>query len=497
METLQISKARSSSQFVTDANQFPGFSFYTLLNNIDEGCFVLDAEFNVLYLNQYANEISQRTYEISYKTGDNLLSLAPHDRKKKLLEVLTQVQDGNTVKFEVEFIKSSGRKIYTDCNYSPIKDHQQRIVGICILLKDITAKKELQTSEARRLAIEEKHRESLQLFEQFMENSPLRAWITDENGMIHYMNPLHCEFLGIEKDYTGKSLYDIFPPEIANQYAADDKAALREGKPIEFLQTGRKPNGKKGVYKVYKFPVTIKNQKMVAGWAIELTKQVLLKKQLLQQENKNKRAIIRSIITTQEKERRQFSVELHDNVNQIISSCKLMLEVAIENEAKRMELIKKSSVSLKEAIAEIRKISHNLNPSALEDIGLVEAISEIVERMNAAGKLSVEFDHLRYRITELNSDRRITIYRILQEALNNVVKYANASQVWITLYSNDAHLLLTIRDNGVGFDVNITKKGLGLRNILYRVEYNHGKMKIEASPGKGCTLKVLLPIPRK
>ena len=233
---------------------------------------------------------------------------------------------------------------------------------------------------------------------------------------------------------------------------------------------------------------------MVAGWAVELTKQVLLQKQLLKQQNKNKRAIIRSIISTQEKERRQFSVELHDNVNQIISSCKLMLEVALENDAKRMELIQKSYVSLKEVIAEIRTISHNLNPSALDDIGLVEAVSELVDRMNAAGKLSVEFDHLRFRLQNISSEKRITIYRILQESLNNTLKYANATNVWITLYSNEAHVLLSIRDNGVGFDVQKTKKGLGLRNILHRVEYNRGRIKLDSAPGKGCTLKVLLPI---
>jgi signal transduction histidine kinase len=224
---------------------------------------------------------------------------------------------------------------------------------------------------------------------------------------------------------------------------------------------------------------------------------VSLQKQLLKQQNKNKRAIIRSIISTQEKERRQFSVELHDNVNQIISSCKLMLEVALENEPKRVELIRKSYESLKEVIAEIRTISHNLNPSALDDIGLVEAISEMVDRINAAGKLSVEFDHLRFRLEHLTSDQRITIYRILQESLNNTLKHAGATHVWITLYSNEAHLLLTVRDNGCGFDLAKTKKGLGLRNILHRVEYNHGKIKIDSTPAKGCIIKVLLPVPQK
>jgi len=493
---MEIRNIQDSTSVTSPLSPFLEAGFFTLLNNIDEGCFMLDTEFTIRYVNQHANNISNSTYEITYTVGDNLLTSAPADRKERLAQALQNALNGETSKFEVSFEKSSGKKIHTDCRYSPVYDQQQNIIGICVLLKDITERRELEASEAKRIQIEQKHKESLQLFEQFMENSPLRAWITDGDGNIHYMNPLHLEFLKIDKDYNGKTLYDIFPPDLAKQYAEDDQLALKQEQPIESLQLGIKPNGKKGFYKVYKFPITIKNKTMVAGWAIELTKQVLLQKQLLKQENKNKRAIIRSIINTQEKERRQFSVELHDNVNQIISSCKLMLEVALENESKRMELIQKSYVSLKEAIAEIRTISHNLNPSALDDIGLVEAIAEMVDRINSSGKLSVEFDHFRYRLKHLSSEKRITVYRILQESLNNTLKYANASHVWITLYSNEAHLLLTVRDNGVGFDLAKTKKGLGLRNILHRVEYNRGKIKLESAPGRGCTIKVLLPVPQ-
>ena len=111
----------------------------------------------------------------------------------------------------------------------------------------------------------------------------------------------------------------------------------------------------------------------------------------MSQEKSKKRQIVRSIIETQEKERRQISVELHDNVNQILSSCKLMLEVAKDNIDKAPLLTEKSYQSIKLAIEEIKKISHNLNPSAVEDFGLKEAITEMVGKLNASGKLSIAF----------------------------------------------------------------------------------------------------------
>ena len=162
---------------------------------------MLDTDFNIIYLNQNANNISLNTYEISYVVGQNLLSLAPPYRKPRLSHALNEALAGHSIKFEVTFEKESGRIVFTSCSYSAVYDQQQNVVGICVLLKDITARKELEAANRIRIQIEEKHKESLQLFEQFMENSPLRAWITDGNGFIQYMNPLNREFLGLGDDY--------------------------------------------------------------------------------------------------------------------------------------------------------------------------------------------------------------------------------------------------------------------------------------------------------
>jgi PAS domain S-box-containing protein len=495
MKTSNGSASHPLSGETATSESFLQHSFYALLESSDDGCFIVDTSFNIIFLNEQANKFSQRTYNVCYQLGDNLLWPAPENRKKKLREVLLSVINGETVKYEVEFIKPSGGKVYSDCRYSPIKDQHGHVTGVCVLLIDITAKKELEALEAKQTVFQEKHGESHKLFEQFMENSPLRAWITDEKGVVHYINPLHQEFLGIDKNSIGKHLSEIFPEDMAKEYSSNNCEVINTGKAIELIQKAKKKNGAVGIYKVIKFPIYIKNELMVAGWAIDLTKQAQLQKRLLKQERLNKRAIIRSIIETQEKERRQLSVELHDNVNQILSSCKLMLDVAREARANAPEMIEKSFQSLTEVIVEIRKISHDLNPSSIEDFGLVEAITEMIERINSSGKLLIEFNHLHYRQQDLSSESRITIYRIIQEGLNNILKYAAAPNVWITLYSNCTQILITIRDNGIGFNLQETKKGLGLRNILHRAEYHQGKVKIQTSPGKGCTLKVLLPIP--
>ena len=108
---------------------------------------------------------------MTYQKGDNIIQLAPADRKEHLLKTLNRAIRGETVRFEVSFTNTYGDEFYTDCKYTPICNNRQEITGVCVLLTDITTKKELQASEIKLKLTEEKHKESSQLFEQFMESS--------------------------------------------------------------------------------------------------------------------------------------------------------------------------------------------------------------------------------------------------------------------------------------------------------------------------------------
>jgi two-component system sensor histidine kinase UhpB len=233
----------------------------------------------------------------------------------------------------------------------------------------------------------------------------------------------------------------------------------------------------------------------IIGAIQDITEYNQLQEKLVLQEESKKRAIVRSIIETQEKERRQLSVELHDNVNQILSSCKLMLELAKENKDKAPLLTEKSYQSIQLAITEIRKISHNLNPSAVEDFGLREAITEMVDKINLSEKVKVEFKFLaKAKKIPLKSEDKIAVYRIVQEQLNNILKHANAKNVFIELALKPPKIHLFIEDDGNGFNPKKINKGLGLKNIHHRVEYYHGNIDIESGKNKGCKMTITLNI---
>lgn len=231
----------------------------------------------------------------------------------------------------------------------------------------------------------------------------------------------------------------------------------------------------------------------VIGAMQDITSQKELQQQLVNQEKIAKQELVKSIVETQEKERRQLSVELHDNVNQMLASCKLMLEVAIENEGSAKMLTEKSYHSIQTVINEIRRISHDLNPSAIVDVGLVEGIEQLIEKINISGKINILFlpNTLQYK-QYLNDEDKIAIFRIVQEQLNNILKHSRATNVLIKLEVIDNTVKLFIKDDGIGYNKDKCKMGLGLRNIHNRIEYYGGTINILTAEGEGVEMCIAL-----
>ena len=453
---------------------------------------VLDTDARIVFVNEKANNIIYRLYHAHYRAGRSAFDFIPRESWARLEEVFQKCLAGERVNYDVEVVSRNGN-CWINCSYAPMEE-AGIIVGISLVIEDITTRKELEREERKRKEAEAKLIQTRETFEHFMEQAPLRAWITDSSGRVHYMNHQYRTAFGFTSRHLGQTVFELFS-EWGQEFFSEIQKVLQRNEPCEVTGPGLKHNGETGLFRITRFPLPVGGEVMVAGWAVEITEQVDLQRKLVQEEKNKKRQIVRSIIETQEKERREMSVELHDNVNQILSSCQLMLEVAKDNPETSAYLTEKTYHSLRTAISEIRRISHELNPSAIEDIGLTEAIGEMVEKINMSGKIQVQFHHKEYGSTQIGMADKIAVYRIVQEQLNNILKHAEASTVRIHLYFKPSRIYLHIQDNGKGFDMKNTKKGIGLKNIRHRVEYYQGKLKIETGPGMGCKLKVLLIIP--
>lgn len=217
---------------------------------------------------------------------------------------------------------------------------------------------------------------------------------------------------------------------------------------------------------------------------------------LLKQELNKQKLIARAMVDAQEKERAEIGKELHDNINQILSTTQLYLELAKNDAKERLNLINRSAGNLHIAIREIRNISRSLVPASIGDLGLIDSLTDLVESVSTTKALHVEFYPVGNFESAIDDKIKLTLFRIIQEQINNVLKHSGALNLIIELVLEEKENLieLNITDDGKGFDPAGARKGLGLSNIMSRADLFGGKVTIVSAPGQGCQLKVRVPL---
>lgn len=234
----------------------------------------------------------------------------------------------------------------------------------------------------------------------------------------------------------------------------------------------------------------------MVGSVQDITEKREMERQLLETELNKQKQVAQAVVNAQEKERAEIGKDLHDNVNQILTTAKLYLELAVVEEHERLQLIKRCAASITDAINEVRTISRSLVPASIGDLGLVESMQDLVESIRATKKLKVQFRHSGPIDDLLDEKRKLTLFRIVQEQVNNVLKHAQAANLLIEMHNEEEWIWLSISDDGIGFDQNSVRahKGNGLSNIISRADLFYGVVKIHTAPGSGCKLVVHVPI---
>lgn len=203
----------------------------------------------------------------------------------------------------------------------------------------------------------------------------------------------------------------------------------------------------------------------------------------------------RAIIEAEENERSRIAQDLHDGLGQMLAASRMhvsVLKSAVSEE--ETPYAEKALEILNEAYQEVRNISHNMMPNALVRLGLIPAIKELVENINAANVLTIDFSTNVDR--PLGKSMDITIYRIVQEIINNMMKHAKADHIVMEISRTNDNLNISIRDNGVGFDTSIINesKGLGWKGIYSRVSMLNGTIKLDSVLKEGTYIYINLKL---
>jgi len=211
------------------------------------------------------------------------------------------------------------------------------------------------------------------------------------------------------------------------------------------------------------------------------------------------------IVRLQEEERRRVSRELHDGINQLLVSVKYKIENFEEkfkgSPEEALKDMSKAVIFLEEAISEVRRVSHALRPSVLDDLGLAPAITNLSRIFSDRNQIDIEVNGVdEATFARLPADVETAMYRIVQEALMNIEKHANATKVVIDVTHTNTNVTIRIEDNGEGFDLQkamrktMSTQSMGLRNMRERIELLQGSFFIHSDVGKGTFVEIKAPL---
>jgi two-component system sensor histidine kinase UhpB len=285
-------------------------------------------------------------------------------------------------------------------------------------------------------------------------------------------------------------------PQDRKQFTAKVKQYLTSN--VDHWQEEYRLKTADGSYKdVYDRGYILKNEQQIPyriiGAIIDVSAQKRKQNDFIKDRLHLQKLIAKATIQTHELERKEIGVELHENINQVLATACLCINFAMNEDTKREDLLLKSKECLSQAISKIQNLTQSLVPSALFDIGLKEALEEMIAEIYKSHGLQITLVTKEDAFKKLSGSKKLTIYRIVQEQINNIIKHSQAKEAQIELRTGRNSFYMTIKDNGVGFDPTNNYHGQGFANIITRLQMHEGKLDIRTAPQQGYTLNIEIP----
>jgi len=330
---------------------------------------------------------------------------------------------------------------------------------------------------------EERNRiESENRFRTLFNNSNDQVYVIDLYGNFVEVNQVMIDLLDYSKEkFMNMHIRDIKSPKFADTTnTLLDKIKI-EGRLI-FESEHISSKGRIYPVEVNSRIIEYSNGKAVLSMARDITER-----------KQTERKIVNAIIETEEREKERFAKDLHDGLGTLLSSINIyisLLKSGQVEESEKENILDYTKGLIDEAILNAKEIANNLRPNIISRFGLVAAVNSLCEKINKTGIMKIEFTANKIKSEDLNKDLEVTLYRIINELINNALNHASADAVKINLFREFNMIKLIFSDNGIGFNVEEVmnrKSGnsMGLSNIMSRVDAINGFCKINSTPEKG------------
>ncbi len=321
------------------------------------------------------------------------------------------------------------------------------------------------------------------------ESAPDGILIVDEEGAIRDLNPAAVRMFGhAAEELIGESVEALVPEGSRARHARQREAYAEEPIPRP-MGIGMELEGRRRDGSLFPVEISLSPFRTAEGlFVIAIVRDLTERRRLRRFGAESLRAM--------EDERQRIARELHDDMAQRLSALLLMIRLLDRAPGReRDETLQRMREQVLEAIEGVRRIARGLRPPALADAGLAAAIRAHVRELGRSSDLDLDLD-LDPVDASLDEDQRLVVYRVVQEALNNVVRHARARRARVSVHRGAEAVVATVRDDGVGFRPDSLEygEGLGLLGMEERAEMVGGAVHVESRPGEGTTIRLEIPV---
>jgi len=410
------------------------------------------------------------------------------DEENKILETVRA--GGHISQFETVRVAKTGKRINVSLTISPIKDSSGRMVGVSGIARDITERKRAEEALAEMNRTLVAQAASLQAREEllrvFVKNVPAAVAMLDRDMRYLQVSDRWCADYSLDNSkIVGRSHYEIFP-DLPEQW----KEIHRRGLAGETLRAEEDRWDREGG--------TIWSRWEIRPWKSRdgLPEGILIFSEDITRRKQMEEALSdmsRRLVESQEQERARIGRELHDDINQRLAMLSLELEQLQENPSEVQSRVQELRNQTTELSNDVQAMSHDLHSSKLEYLGVVAGIKSWCKEFGERQRVEIDFSNDVH--SALPFEIGLSLFRVLQEALHNVMKHSGVKRIEVQLREDSDEIHLIIRDLGKGFDVEaaLRGKGLGLTSMRERVRLVNGTISIESKPMGGTTIHVRVP----
>jgi len=468
-----------------------------ILNSLQSHIALLDDNGNIIEVNKAWKNFGEISSLSGSRFGidDNYISIAENavgdeqEAGRALSKAIKDITSGTADNFSIEYsFRSHAKKMWFRADVTNL--YEGRPGGAVVSHTNITESK----------LADEALRKSEEQFRRIVETAQEGIWLYDENFRTIFVNKKMCEIVNYsQEEMIGKKSFD-FMEDLDTESVAEAMKLQKKGI-NEIIELRFKTGGGRHIWASLSASSFLDEQGNYLG-GLAMVTDVTRRKQIaeeLQQSYKDIRELASHLQNIREEERIQIARDIHDELGQQLTGLKmdvswLSSKLSVKNEAIE-EKIKGMTELLDEAVRSVRRISANLRPSILDDLGLEAALEwqsqEIQKRFGILINFNSQFPEI-----ELPEGVATGLFRVYQEALTNAVRHANAHTINSKLLLTSNKIVLEINDDGKGMDMKTAtrKKSFGLLGIKERIFVMNGKYEIKSEPGKGTSLSVVVPL---